>query len=53
VEIGELSGDVYEVKSGVKAGERVVTSGVQKLRDGAPVAPEMPAATTTAAAGAH
>lgn len=53
VELGELSGDVYEVKSGVKAGERVVTSGVQKLHDGAPVAPEMPAATSTAAAGAH
>lgn len=49
VELGELSGDVYEVKSGVKAGERVVTSGVQKLRDGAPIAPEAPA--PVAAAG--
>ena len=59
VELGELTGDVYEVKSGVKAGERVVTSGVQKLRDGAPIAPEAPAPIASkapssgAAAGAH
>jgi RND family efflux transporter MFP subunit len=54
VELGELSGDVYEVKSGVKNGERVVTSGVQKLRDGAPIAPEVPAAPAAApAAGAR
>lgn len=50
VELGELSGDVYEVKSGVRNGDRVITSGIQKLRDGAPIAPEMPPA--TAAAGA-
>jgi RND family efflux transporter MFP subunit len=42
VELGELSGDVYEVKSGVSAGDRIVTSGIQKLHDGAPVAPEGP-----------
>jgi len=55
VELGDLSGDVYEVKSGVKAGERVITSGVQKLRDGAPIAPEAPApiAAASAGAGAH
>jgi RND family efflux transporter MFP subunit len=40
VELGELSGDVYEVLSGVKAGDRVIVSGIQKLRDGAPVAEE-------------
>jgi RND family efflux transporter MFP subunit len=51
VELGELSGNVYELKSGVKLGERVVTSGVQKLRDGAPIAPE--AAAPAASAGAH
>jgi RND family efflux transporter MFP subunit len=38
VELGELSGDVYEVRSGVKAGDRVIVSGIQKLHDGAPVA---------------
>jgi RND family efflux transporter MFP subunit len=59
VELGELTVDVYEVKSGVRTGERVVTSGVQKLRDGAPIAPEAPAPIAaaggagSAAAGAH
>jgi RND family efflux transporter MFP subunit len=37
VELGELSGDVYEVRSGVKAGDRVITSGLQKLHEGAAV----------------
>jgi RND family efflux transporter MFP subunit len=53
VELGELSGDVYEVKSGIANGDRVIVSGVQKLHDGAPVAPEAPAGTSTAAAGAE
>jgi RND family efflux transporter MFP subunit len=53
VELGELSGDVYEVKSGVANGDRVIVSGVQKLHDGAPVVPEAPAGTSTAAAGAE
>ncbi|HYM26356.1 MAG TPA: efflux RND transporter periplasmic adaptor subunit, partial [Vicinamibacterales bacterium] len=44
VELGELSGDVYEIRSGVSAGDRVVVSGVQKLRDGAPIVPEPQAA---------
>ncbi|MEO8215754.1 MAG: efflux RND transporter periplasmic adaptor subunit [Acidobacteriota bacterium] len=40
VELGELSGDTYEITSGIKAGETVVVAGLQKLRDGAPVQPE-------------
>lgn len=38
--VGEVIGDDYAVRSGLKAGERVIVSGVQKLGDGAPVQPE-------------
>ncbi len=38
VEPGPLVGNDYVVKSGLKAGERLIVSGVQKIRDGAPVA---------------
>lgn len=37
VQVGEITGDDYVVTSGLKAGDRVVTSGVQKLADGAPI----------------
>ncbi|MEP6593174.1 MAG: efflux transporter periplasmic adaptor subunit, partial [Acidobacteriota bacterium] len=37
VQVGEVSGDNYIVTGGLKAGDRVVTSGIQKLADGAPV----------------
>jgi RND family efflux transporter MFP subunit len=37
VQVGEVIGDDYVVKSGLKAGDRVVTSGIQKLADGAPL----------------
>jgi RND family efflux transporter MFP subunit len=38
IRVGPIVGDDYAVLSGIKAGERVITSGVQKLADGAPVA---------------
>ena len=38
--VGELLGNDYVVKSGLKAGDRVVTTGIQKLGNGAPVKPE-------------
>jgi len=38
VEPGPVVGNDYVVKSGLKAGERLIVSGVQKIRDGAPVA---------------
>ena len=44
VEPGELVGNDYVVKSGLKAGEKLIVSGVQKIRDGAPVAVGPPAA---------
>jgi RND family efflux transporter MFP subunit len=37
VEPGPLVGNDYVVKSGLKAGEKLIVSGVQKIRDGAPV----------------
>lgn len=39
ISVGEIVGDEYIVRSGLKAGERVIVSNVQKLGDGAPVAP--------------
>ena len=37
IELGELMGNEYVVRSGLKAGDRVITTGVQKLANGAPV----------------
>jgi RND family efflux transporter MFP subunit len=39
VAVGEVVGDDYIVRSGLKAGERVIVSNIQKLGDGAPVKP--------------
>ncbi len=44
VEAGAIVGNDYVVRSGLKAGERLIVSGVQKIRDGAPVAIGAPAA---------
>ena len=38
--VGELNGNDYVVRSGLKAGDRVITTGIQKLGNGAPVKPE-------------
>jgi RND family efflux transporter MFP subunit len=38
VELGELVGNDYVVKSGLEPGEKLIVSGVQKIRDGATVA---------------
>ena len=40
LEVGELIGNEYVVLGGLKAGERVITSGIQKIGNGAPVKPE-------------
>lgn len=40
IEVGEMIGNEYAVRSGVKAGDRVITSGIQKIGNGAPVRPE-------------
>ena len=40
VKLGELVGNDYVVMDGLKAGDRVITSGVQILVDGMPVVPQ-------------
>ena len=40
ISVGLISGNDYEVTSGLKLGEQIVVAGVQKLRDGAPLSPE-------------
>jgi len=37
IKVGQIVGDNYPVLDGIKAGERVVTSGAQKLADGVPI----------------
>lgn len=44
VELGAVVGNDYVVKSGLKAGERLIVAGVQKIGDGAPVAISAPPA---------
>jgi RND family efflux transporter MFP subunit len=38
VRLGAITGDDYVILDGIKPGERLVASGVQKLTDGAPIA---------------
>ena len=40
VQVGELVGNAYTVTGGLKAGDKVVVSGIQKIGDGAPIKPE-------------
>jgi RND family efflux transporter MFP subunit len=40
IEVGEMAGNDYVVRSGLKAGETLIVSGIQKIGDGAPVKPE-------------
>ncbi len=39
VTLGEVVGEDYVVRSGLKPGERVIVSNLQKIGDGAPVKP--------------
>jgi RND family efflux transporter MFP subunit len=39
IKVGSIVGDDYAVLDGLKAGDRVIVSGVQKLADGAPIQP--------------
>ena len=57
VQVGYLAGDVAEIRSGLEAGDQVVTTGKVTLRDGAAVEvigapPEAPVADTELGAGA-
>src|SRR6266850_3535678 len=40
ITVGDLIGDSYIVRSGIKEGEKVIVSNIQKLADGVPVKPE-------------
>jgi RND family efflux transporter MFP subunit len=40
VKLGDLVGNDYVVVDGLKAGERLIVSGIQKIGDGAPVQPK-------------
>jgi RND family efflux transporter MFP subunit len=40
VKLGEIQGNSYSVLDGLKPGEKIVTSGLQSLADGAPIKPE-------------
>ena len=40
IEVGQLVGNDYVVKSGLQAGETLIVSGIQKIGDGAPVRAE-------------
>jgi RND family efflux transporter MFP subunit len=39
IQVGPIVGQQYPILAGIKPGERVVTSGAQKLADGAPIQP--------------
>jgi len=47
VELGDLDDNRYTVLKGLKVGDKVVTSQLQKLRDGAPVDPKEAASTAS------
>jgi multidrug efflux pump subunit AcrA (membrane-fusion protein) len=38
--VGEMTGNGYFVREGIKPGDRVIVSGTQFLVDGAPVSPQ-------------
>jgi RND family efflux transporter MFP subunit len=40
VQIGEVHGNDYVVTGGLKAGDRLIVGGIQKIADGAPVKPQ-------------
>jgi len=40
IDVGDLMGNDYVVKSGLAPGDRLIVSGIQKIGDGAPVKPE-------------
>ena len=44
VQLGEIIGNEYVVQSGLQPGEQLIVSGLQKIRDGAPVMAAPPAA---------
>jgi len=52
VTLGAIDGNEYVVAAGLEAGDRVIVSSVQKLREDAPVAPASPPPSESAAPAA-
>lgn len=50
LEVGALVGNAYVVQQGLRAGEQLIVSGIQKIGDGAPVAPRPAGAAPSASA---
>ena len=40
LQIGEVKGNDYIVRNGLKAGDKLIVSGIQKIGEGSPVKPE-------------
>jgi len=40
VRLGEIIGDQYEIVKGIKSGEQIAVSNIQKLKNGVPIQPE-------------
>jgi multidrug efflux pump subunit AcrA (membrane-fusion protein) len=55
VTVGDLDNSTFVVVSGLKAGDQVIVSQLQKLRDGAPIAPSpaQPAKAADAGSAGH
>ena len=53
VQVGVIVGNDYVVTSGLKAGDKLIVSGVQKIRDGAPVQAGPPAPAASPAGGSR
>ena len=51
IAVGPMTGNDYLVSSGLKAGDRVIIAGVQKIGDGAPVAEAPPGGAKPGSAG--
>lgn len=51
VQLGDIIGNDYVVREGLKAGEQLIVGGLQKIGDGAPVSPAAPAPAPEATKG--
>ena len=52
VTVGQIIANAYVITGGLKAGEKLITSGIQKIGDGAPVQPAAPGPPKPGDAGA-
>ncbi len=40
IKVGAIQGNSYQVLDGLKANQKIITSGIQRIRDGEPITPE-------------